>query len=174
MHPSEKFMFHCYCLVACQKLLWWLLLLACILYVESILFLSICFLLSFWSIFGEFIAEVIPNKRKRKIITSTPSGAKQTITYAENNASKTTEPTASPIAKRVEHESKPLLSSQDFLCVEQWKEKLKCIWFRFVSRWRVCETRNWNDDWICWRGQTISDWGRRRNWNFRKWISRKW
>lgn len=48
-------------------------------------------------------AEVIPAKRKRKILT--PSETK-TVTYAEDTASKTTEQNLSPVAKRVEHDSK--------------------------------------------------------------------
>lgn len=52
-------------------------------------------------IFSNLVADVIPAKRKRKIITPAES---KTVTYTENTAPKPSEQTVSP-AKRTEHES---------------------------------------------------------------------
>lgn len=75
-------------------------------------------------LFDKFTAEVIPTKRKRKIIT-TPSDPKP-ITYTENNASKITEQTTSPVTKRVEHDSKPLMKK----CLNLWRNSNA---FHFIS-----------------------------------------
>ncbi|XP_031625351.1 modifier of mdg4-like isoform X2 [Contarinia nasturtii] len=54
-------------------------------------------------------ADVIPAKRKRKIIT--PAETK-TVTYAENNAPKPAGESASPVAKRAEHETEDFLKQE--------------------------------------------------------------
>lgn len=48
-------------------------------------------------------ADVIPAKRKRKFVTPVES---KTITYAENNAQKSSEQSVTSIAKRTEHDGK--------------------------------------------------------------------
>ncbi|XP_055304431.1 modifier of mdg4 [Sitodiplosis mosellana] len=54
-------------------------------------------------------ADVIPAKRKRKIVTPAES---KTVTYSENSPQKPSEQTVSPVAKRTEHENEEFLKQE--------------------------------------------------------------